>query len=357
MRAVRQGWSRRGLILLGAGALAALLLWWRAIVSVLALTLCAALLALLMLPLAMRFEARMKPGGAAALALVILMAGLLIFVGLVVPAITVQTEQLFQHMPGILERLSEWSVRANQWLGAVGLPALPDLSGALMGLDLSVILKGVVSYAGGVLGQLAQWLIAPMLAFYFMRDRERFSYGLTMLIPIKHRRMALWIASETRRALMVYVRGHALVSLSVGALSAVGLLIVGVPSWLALGVWLGLTDLVPYFGPLLGIIPILLFGPAIGLTRMVWSLVIVLAVNQAEANLITPNVIGEQTGIHPVTVLIALLLGNLMFGLWGIVLSLPALIVFKTVSRTLRAAQDLGMARAGHCAAKADNPG
>ncbi|MDR0396835.1 MAG: AI-2E family transporter [Oscillospiraceae bacterium] len=342
MQAARQGWNRRGLIILGVCALAALFIWWRALLSVVSTLVSAALLASMMTPLASRFEARMRPGGAAALALLILVTGLLIFIGLVVPAITIQTEQLLRQLPEILEKLNGWLINANERLDAAGLPTLPDLTGTLAGLDLSIILKGIVSYAGGMLGHLAQWLIVPMLAFYFIKDRERFSYALTMLIPIKNRRMALWIASETRRALMIYVRGHALVSLFVGALSAVGLLILGVPSWLAMGVWLGLTDLVPYFGPLLGVIPILLFGSAMGLTKTLWALGIVLVVNQIEANFISPNVIGDQTGIHPATVLIALLLGNLMFGIWGLVLSLPALIVCKTVSRALMAARDCG---------------
>ncbi|MDR2657698.1 MAG: AI-2E family transporter [Oscillospiraceae bacterium] len=337
---MRQGWSRRGLIALGVGALLALLLWWRALVSVLLTVISAALLASLMLPLSVRFEKRMKPSGAAALALFILITGLLIFLGLIVPTISVQTEQLFLQLPTILERLDVWSSRANEWLDAIGAPSLPDIPGSLMNLDLSIIVTGIVHYAGGVLGQLAQWLIVPILAFYFIKDRERFCHGLTMMIPIKHRRKAMWIASETRRALLIYVRGHALVSLLVGVLSAVGLLILGVPSWLALGVWIALTDLVPYFGPILGAIPILLFSPALGMTKTLWSLGIILAVNQVEGNFVTPNVIGDHIGIHPVTVLIALLLGNLMFGLWGIVLSLPALIVGKTVARTLHAASE-----------------
>lgn len=340
MQAIRQGWSRWGLIALGAGTLLALLLWWRALVSVLLMVISAALLASLMLPLSVRFEKRMKPSGAAALALFILITGLLIFLGLIVPAVSAQTEQLFLQLPTILEQLDVWSTRANEWLDAIGAPGLPDIPGSLMNLDLSIIVTGIVHYAGDVLGQLAQWLIVPMLAFYFIKDRERFCHGLTMMIPIKHRRKALWIASEMRRALLMYVRGHALVSLFVGVLSAVGLLILGVPSWLALGVWIALTDLVPYFGPILGAIPILLFSPALGMTKTLWALGVMLVVNQVEGNFVTPNVISDQMGIHPVTVLIALLLGNLMFGLWGIVLSLPALIVGKTVTRTLHAASE-----------------
>ena len=333
------GWSRRSIIVLVAVAAVATLLWWRALLSVMMTVLSALLLAALLLPVTVRLEKRMRPAAAAGLALLLLLAVLLLFLGLVFPAISDQVQLMIEQLPVMLDNLNEWIDHANGWLVSMGIPELPDVTNSLKGFDFSVLLRGIMQTAGGVIGRIAQWLLIPMLAFYFLCDREMFCHGLTLMIPIQYRRRAVCTAIETRRALLMYMRGHALVALLVGGLCALGMLILGVNAWLALGLWIALTDLIPYFGPIIGIVPIVLFGPAMGWNKMLWSVILVVVVNQIESNWLNPRVVGEHTGIHPVTVLIALILGNLMFGIWGLILSLPVIIAAKTALRAMRVAE------------------
>jgi predicted PurR-regulated permease PerM len=315
------------------------LIWWRALLSVLMTALSGLMLAVLLLPVTIRLEARMKPGPAAALAMILLIGVVLLFLGLVFPALADQAELLFAQLPIMLEQLNSWITSANELLVSLGAPTLPDVAQSLKDIlkdfDISIILRGIMHTAGGVFGRIAQALLIPMIAFYFLRDREMFCHGMTLLIPIRYRRRAVWTAIETRRALILYLRGHALISLFVGGLSALGLLMIGVNAWLALGVWIALTDFVPYFGPIIGMVPIVLFGPAIGWNKMLWSLVLILVIQQIETNWLSPRVISEHMGIHPVTVLIVLALGNLMFGIWGLILSLPIMIAIKTMIRAI----------------------
>ncbi|MEG0766830.1 MAG: AI-2E family transporter, partial [Clostridia bacterium] len=245
-------------------------------------------------------------------------------------------------IPQLMEQGRELLARVNTWLVATGLTALPENNNPTLqdaSRTANNLLRGAMHAAGSMaerLGQLALW---PLLTFYFLRDRERFCHRLAMWIPIRHRRIAVRTAAESRRALLGYLRGQMVVAGVVGVLTAVGLLIIGVPAWLALGMLMALLDLIPYFGPLLGTIPILLFSAAMGWQKALWALAMVLVVQQIEGNIIAPRVIGDSTGLHPVTVILSLTAGNMVWGPWGMLLALPVVVAGRAAIRVLSAGE------------------
>ena len=339
VRAGRARLSVRGYVILAICALVCAVIWWRVLLGALATTIGAALLAALLLPIASRLEARMNRGAAAGLSMLLLAVSLLLFLGLAYPAIATQAELMIAQLPTMLDQLNIWTTRANEWLDGLGAPLLPDIAQTVKDFDLSILVRGMVSVAGGMIGRIAEWLLVPMLAFYFLKDRDLFCHALSMLIPINYRRRAIWTVCEARRVIIMYLRGRLLVSLFVGCFCAIGMLIIGVNAWLALGVWIAVTDNIPYFGPIIGTVPVVLLSPVIGMNKMLWSVGVIFLANQVEANWF-PKVVGEQTGIHPVTVLLAITIGNMMFGVWGLVLSLPVIIAVKTVERSFRASEE-----------------
>ena len=329
---------RSALIVLALAALVGLILWWRILTAVLIMVLCAALFAALLTPMASRLERRMQPGSAAGLSMLLLVTTLLLFLGLVLPQLLHQAGVLLEQLPRLLSEFDTRAAQLSAQLESVGLPQIPSLNAAMARWDTSGLLQGVVDGVGSAAGRLTQWALVPVIGFYFLRDRENVAYRLALLIPIAYRRKALWVAAETRRALMAYLRGQLQVTLVTGGLTALGLLLLSVPGWLAFGGWMAVCDLIPYFGPLLGAIPIVFFGATMGWQRMVWALAIVILVQQIEANYLSPRFIGDQTGMHPVTVLLSLAVGNMALGLWGMLLSLPIVVAVRAVARALQAA-------------------
>jgi len=338
MEQAKRGLSRKALALLGLAALVGLIVWWRILTAVLVMVLCAALFAALLAPLATRLERRMRPGAAAGLSILLLTTTLLLFLGLVLPLLLHQAGVLLEQLPRLLSEFDARAARLSAQLEGSGLPPLPSLNAAMARWDASNLLQGVMDGVGSAAGRLTQWALVPVIGFYFLRDRENVSYRLALLIPIAFRRRALWVAAETRRALMAYLRGQLQVTLVTGVLTALGLLLLGVPGWLAFGGWMALCDLIPYFGPFLGAIPVVLFGATMGWQRMLWALGIVVIVQQVEANVLSPRFIGDQTGMHPVTVLLSLAIGNMVLGFWGMLLSLPVVVAVRAVVRALQAA-------------------
>ena len=198
-----------------------------------------------------------------------------------------------------------------------------------------------------VIPRLAQWLgrlanrllrafLAPALAFYFLRDRESFCFQLSLLIPLHLRKPALLALKDMRRDVAAYFRGQLLVGASVAALTALGLFIIGTPSALALGLLMGVCDLIPYVGPYLGAIPILLFSLPQGIYAAVWALGVVLIVQQTESLFLSPHFMSGATGLHPAYVLLLLSFGGLIGGLGGMLLSLPLFICLRGALRSLQ---------------------
>ena len=126
-----------------------------------------------------------------------------------------------------------------------------------------------------------------------------------------------------------------LVSLAVAALTALGLLLTGVPAWLALGVLMGLCEWIPYVGPLIGGVPILLFSLPMGLSTALWAVGITAAVQQIEGYCLSPRLMAGATGLHPAAVLLLLSFGGALGGLPGMMAAIPAFVCLRGAARVL----------------------
>lgn len=141
-----------------------------------------------------------------------------------------------------------------------------------------------------------------------------------------------------RREAGGYVRGQLLVALAVAVLTALGLMIVGIPAWLVLGIVMGLCELIPYVGPLIGGVPIAVFSLPLGMTTTLWALGVTILIQQIEGFFLSPFLMAGATGLHPVYVVLLLTAGGLLMGLPGMMIVLPAFLCVRGGIRVLRTA-------------------
>ena len=96
-----------------------------------------------------------------------------------------------------------------------------------------------------------------------------------------------------------------------------------------IGLITGIADIIPYIGPFLGFLPAVFFAFLHSPSRALWVAIFFLGIQWVENNVLAPKIIGESTGIHPITVLLALVLGGGIFGIWGMILSIPLIAIVK----------------------------
>jgi predicted PurR-regulated permease PerM len=187
--------------------------------------------------------------------------------------------------------------------------------------------RGVGSFFT-VLGYVA---LTPVLTFYLIRDWDRVTATVGSLIPEPRRPMFVSFAKECDALVSSYLRGQITVAISIGLITGIGLGIARFPYAATLGVIVAVFSVIPYLGLILSIIPaifIALVSGSVGLSLL--KVIIVYGVAQLlDGTVITPRIVGESVGIHPVWVVLALALGGFFFGFVGLLAGVPAAAVTK----------------------------
>jgi len=333
----------RILIMIAGGLL--ILLFWPPLWTLLKQILFGILLSALALPICKRLEKHLSPSISALLAIGMLVLGVIGAFALLVPHIIAQISLVIAQAPQLLSRLqSMWEELARQeWVAALGMDVSAPREwlkswAAWLGDNLPRVLSSLGSWADGI----SKAFLSPLLAYYFLRDRALFSYRLCLWIPARHRKRALAALQEMRREAGGYLRGQMLVALSVGVLTALGLMMAGIPAWLALGLLMGLCELIPYVGPLIGTIPIVVFSLPMGVSALLWALGISVAVQQIEGWFLSPHLMAGATGLHPVYVVLLLSAGGMIWGLMGMVIALPLFVCIRGAARVLYETREEG---------------
>ncbi len=330
--------SRRRLTL-AAVTLLAVALVLRHVLWALACQLAAAgLLMAMALPLCRLLERRLSPSLASALSLIVLLVAVLAAVGLLLPSLVRQFQQLSAAIPALTDWGMQQLSRLRAFFSRRGVNLTPVRDGLLEQLQKGVL--GVASAAAqglrGAFSSVGTLLLSPLISFYLLRDRRRIASSLTLLAPVKHRARVVRAMREMRRETAGFLRGQLVTSAAVGACTALGLLLVGTPGWLLLGILMGVMELVPYIGPWIAGIPAVLFALQRGLPRAFWALAVILLVQQLEGNLLSPRLLSGAMRLHPLTVLLSISAGGILAGPWGMILSLPLLVSLRGIIRGLR---------------------
>lgn len=298
----------------------------------------AMVLALLLDPLADRLETE-GLGRAAAVALVFgfFLVVLVAVSSLAIPALINQTDQLTQNGPQYIANLrgtvNDFLVHHPKIAG-VKMPRNFDALSAQFSTRASELLSNstgkLTTILLGSISTLLDTIIVLIVTFYLLLDIDRLRARLFFLLPERMRGPMDIIAHDIGRVFSEYLRGLLIVSLLYG-LATLGLLF-GLSLWhhdmasyaLLVGVAGGLLYSVPYLGPLItGVITFLVAFAAGGIGFGVWAVGLTLGLNTVFDNVITPRIVGGGVGLHPVASLFALTLGGALFGLWGLLLSVP----------------------------------
>lgn len=190
--------------------------------------------------------------------------------------------------------------------------------GSLMGS-----LSGLFSKVYGALTSAFRLVLIIIFSFYFSVDKEKFTLKVKKSIPNKYRDDLAFLANRIDVALQQFIRGRMLMAIFVGILTMIYLLILRVDFAIIIGLITCVADIIPYVGPLLGCVPAVLFALVDSPAKAFWVLVLFLVVQWVENNILAPKLIGDSTGLNPLLILISIIIGGGIFGVWGMVISVP----------------------------------
>ncbi|RVU32823.1 AI-2E family transporter [Neptunomonas marina] len=202
---------------------------------------------------------------------------------------------------------------------------------------MTQLAKSVTKSSLAVMGWIANLLLIPVVTFYLLRDWDVMMAKIGRLLPRNIEPKVTMLATESDEVLGAFIKGQLLVMLALGTVYAVGLWLVGVNLALLLGMLAGLASIVPYMGFIVGIVAsgVAAYMQFQDPIILVW-VGVVFGIGQAlEGMVLTPLLVGDRIGLHPVAVIFAIMAGGQLFGFVGILIALPVAAVIMVFLRHL----------------------
>ncbi|MHB8747179.1 MAG: AI-2E family transporter [Gammaproteobacteria bacterium] len=308
----------------------------------------AALLAYLADPLADRLEARKLSRTGAVLVVFLLMFSLLALILLLgIPLLERQLVKFIARIPDALTWLQQNLLPAlNARLGlepdVLSLESLQQSFAAHWkeaGGVAAHVLAALGASSMGVLHWVTNLLLIPVITFYLLRDWDVLVARVQELLPRPVEPKVAQLARESDQVLGAFLRGQLSVMVALGVIYAVGLAIIGLDFALLIGMLAGLLSFVPYLGFIVGLLTasLAVLMQSHDLMHLV-PVLIVFGVGQViEGAVLTPWLVGDRIGLHPVAVIFAVLAGGELFGFVGVLLALPTAAVLAVVLRHVHA--------------------
>ena len=243
--------------------------------------------------------------------------------------ISSQFDQLLQELPAAADKI----------LAEFGFSGLENpLTGTVVGNVLTTAYR----WATAIIGIASGLLFVIFTGIYLAIDPVTYRNGLVLMFPPRIQPQIGDTIDDAGRALSLWLRGQLLAMLIVGVMTTLGLWLIGMPSAIALGFIMGLADFVPIVGPIAAAIPGLLVASGQGLEMTLWTLAVYVIVQQIEANLVLPIIVGNAVKIAPAVGLFAVIALGVLFGPLGVLFAYPLAVVADVAVRRLYIRETLG---------------
>lgn len=291
-------------------------------------------------PLLRIFEKRKLPRWSGVLTILLLIVLVFYLLSAMVgPIVSKQVNSLVDNAPGIAQDVEEYVM---YWFNQRD--RLPD--------SIEEQINGLQGKAGEWAGNIGSWLLTflgsfisgvvtlvlvPFFLIYLLLDHDKFAPFVAGFFKGERKTWIRKTLSDIDATLQAYIQGQLFVSFLVGIMLLTGYLIIGLDYALLLAIIGMATNVIPFLGPYIAVIPAIIIALVQDPIMAVYVAIIMLVAQQIESNLITPNVMGSALDVHPLTVITLILAAGNIAGLWGIILAIPVYAVLKTIAKNIYA--------------------
>ncbi|TCN28074.1 putative PurR-regulated permease PerM [Mesobacillus foraminis] len=267
---------------------------------------------------------------------------LLLWIG---PELQRQFKSLVENYPAISENLRGkfLDIRENKWVSRFEendyftLEEASSKVSAYFQANMANVFGKVTNVIGIITSILTLIVTVPFIVFYLLRDGEGASAHILKYLPYLQAAEARKILKDMDEALSSYIKGQAIVSLLVGVMMYIGYLIIGIDYSLVLASVAMLTNVIPFIGPFIAIIPAIIIAFLTSPFMALKVLIVAVVVQQIDGNITSPYIMGRNLDIHPLTIILLLLVAGSLGGLLGMIIAVPVYAVVKVIlSHTYR---------------------
>lgn len=269
---------------------------------------------------------------------------MLLLVGIIVLSISSLIPNLINQIAALTRKMPQFITTVESWADQLSnQPMLQNLDvqsyidkwnlslGNIAQSTFNGLSSGIGSIVSSVAGIVMLVVTVPFILFYMLKDGHKFIPAIEPYLPTKHKNEMIELLSKMGETISKYISGQMIECLFVGVSTSLGYMLIGVDYAFLFGFIAGLTNMIPYIGPYIGLAPAVFITVFSDPWKAALACVVVLIVQQIDGNIIYPNVIGKSLDIHPLTIIIILLVAGNIAGLLGMILGVPFYAVCKTV--------------------------
>ena len=220
-----------------------------------------------------------------------------------------------------------------------------DIQATIQQLNLSYvdilqnILNSVTNSVGSVLSALFSTVLiiimTPVFLIYFLLDGHKFLPMLERTVLKRDKLHITGLLKNLNATIARYISGVAIDAIIIGCLAFIGYSVIGLKYALVFAIFSGLANLIPYVGPSIGLIPMIIANVFTDPHRMLIAVVYMLIIQQVDGNILYPRIVGGVMKVHPITILVLLLLSSNIYGVIGMIVAVPTYSILKEISKFL----------------------
>lgn len=304
----------------------------------------ATIIAYIIHPLIIRFERKGVKRQVAIILIYLFVTLVLVFFGVyIMPQVLNNAKELVNTLPEITNKYQEFfnsfisKIKTSKWPPEVknlifseinyGTDYVQSYASQIMKKSLAIVASSIVI--------LVNIVLSMIIAYYYLKDAESLKRSTLLLVPKRMRNGLINLGRELNSIITHFIQGQLLTALIVGLLETVGLYAVQVKYPFILGVVGGIANIIPYFGPVLGAIPAIAIALLQSPTKALLTALVFIIVQQIDNAFISPKIIEGKLGLHPITTIIAVLIGGEFFGILGMLLGVPITAMLKVIFKRL----------------------
>ncbi|MEW6202465.1 MAG: AI-2E family transporter [bacterium] len=277
---------------------------------------------------------------ATVIAFVIATFVLSLFLGILVPPIVEQIIKITNNMPQYAENWKQFIKQAETTYIRLNLPDFVDTS-LQRGVEsiagtFSGLLKSVFEKSGEFISSIVLLFFIPFLTFYLFLEKDHTKITIASLFPKHLQNEVISIINESSEVLSGYIKGQLILSAIMGVFIWLGLTLLGVKAALLLGLIAGITKAIPIVGIFIAGIPATFIALTDSPMIALWVVILFTAIQLIENKAILPNMLARYVKLSPLSILFALMAGEEIGGIWGMLLATPAAAILKIVYSHIR---------------------
>lgn len=248
-----------------------------------------------------------------------------------IPVIIEQLNELSENAPVLVSQYQHWMFHLERKTSTWPDGLQDQIQARIHAFEtwLTNLLALFIGWLTKMLNFLLLFAVVPFVSFYLLKDFHDVKKVIWYLTPKKWRRKGLYFLKDLDESLGGYIRGQILVCVLLGTVAAFLFWMIHMKYPVLLGIIIAVTDIIPYFGPIIGAVPAVVIAVAISNKMAVYVIIIILVLQFLEGNVLSPFIVGKSLNMHPLFIMAALIIGGEVGGIAGLIFAVPFLAVVK----------------------------